>query len=316
MKRGIIVTGAGGFVGRNLMPHLRNLGFLAEAWHGNLLYSDEMMSKTPDTSFSMDQDWKAEAVVHLAARCGGIGANRAAPADFWNENLLMSANIIEWCSTFKIPLIFVGTTCSYPKYTPIPFRESEMWKGYPEETNAPYGLAKRVALVGLDAYQQQYGLKYTALIPANMYGPYDHFDLEKSHVIPAMIRKFMDAKKTGQPPTLWGDGTPTRDFFYVKNFCEVVGRILLTGLWTNDFMNVGAGREISISETAKTIADAVGYTGPILWDHTKPNGQPRRCLDISKSIDRIGWDYNFVSFEQGIVDTVQWTKENWNKLQA
>ena len=245
-------------------------------------------------------------VIHLAARVGGIGANRAHPADFFYDNLMMGVQLLH--ESFRAgveKLITLGTVCSYPKFTPVPFQEDDLWAGYPEETNAPYGLAKKMLLVQAQAYRAQYGFNAIFLLPVNLYGPGDNFDPETSHVIPAMIRKFVEAKKSRNSEViLWGDGSPTREFLHVEDAAE--GIVLAAEYYNGDQpVNLGSGQEIGIRELAETISAAVGFTGKIIWDTTKPNGQPRRCLDVSRAKEWFGFEAK-CPFQQGLSNTVSW----------
>lgn len=253
---------------------------------------------------------KPDVVFHLAARVGGIGANRANPGLFLFDNAMMGLHVIEEARLAKVGKVIVaGTICAYPKFAPIPFREDDMWNGYPEETNAPYGVAKKLLLVQAQAYREQYGLDTVMLFPVNMYGPRDNFDLQTSHVIPAMIRKFITAKELGEPSvTLWGDGTPTREFIYVEDAAE--GMILAGERYdSSEPVNLGSGVEISIAELARVIARAVNFTGSIVWDTSQPNGQPRRRLDVTRAQERFGFTAK-TSFADGLAKTVAWYMEH------
>ena len=282
----VVVTGGAGFLGSFVVEQLRTKGCrqiivprsrdydLVEMEAVRRLYADT----TPDV------------LIHLAARVGGIGANQANPGRFFYENLMMGSQLIEIGRQRGLgKLVAIGTICAYPKFAPIPFQEDDIWAGYPEETNAPYGLAKKMMLVQSQAYRQQYGFNSIVLFPVNLYGPHDNFDLQTSHVIPALIRKCVEARDTGASEiVLWGDGTPTREFLYVEDAAE---GILLAAEQYEDSrpLNLGTGEEISINGLATMIATEVGYTGRIAWDKTKPNGQPRRCLDVSRIKQTIGF---------------------------
>ena len=249
-------------------------------------------------------------VFHLAARVGGIGANRANPGLFLFDNAMMGLHVIEEARLANAKKVVVaGTICAYPKFAPVPFREADLWNGYPEETNAPYGVAKKLLLVQAQAYREQYGLDTVMLFPVNMYGPRDNFDLQTSHVIPAMIRKFLVAKEQGAASvTLWGDGTPTREFIYVEDAAE--GMVLAGESYdSSEPVNLGSGTEISIAELAHVIQKAVGFTGTIVWDTSQPNGQPRRRLDVSLAKERFGFTAK-TSFADGLARTVAWYLEN------
>lgn len=245
-------------------------------------------------------------VLHGAAVVGGIGANRDHPGKFFYENAIMGLQLIEESRRAGVEkLVCIGTVCAYPKFTPIPFREDDLWNGYPEETNAPYGIAKRALLVQLQSYRQEYGFHGVFLLPVNLYGPRDNFDLQTSHVIPAMIRKFAEAVEAKRDRVeLWGDGSPTREFLYVEDAAE--GIVLAAERYdAPDPVNLGRGEELSIRDLASTIAQLVGFTGEIVWDTTKPNGQPRRMLDVTRAEERFGFRAG-TSFAEGLRKTVEW----------
>jgi len=245
-------------------------------------------------------------LIHLAARVGGIGANQANPGRFFYDNLMMGTQLIEEGRQRRLKkFVAIGTICAYPKFAPIPFKEDDIWAGYPEETNAPYGLAKKMMLVQSQAYRQQYGFNSIVLFPVNLYGPRDNFDLETSHVIPALIRKCAEAQEAGASEiVLWGDGTSTREFLYVEDAAE---GIILAAEQYNDSLplNLGTGEEVTIKALATAIAAEVGYQGRIAWDHTKPNGQPRRCLDVSRIKQTIGFQAKH-ALRDGLKKTIQW----------
>jgi len=248
------------------------------------------------------EDARPELVLHLAALAGGIGANRAEPGRFWYENLLMGAYVLEQSRLAGVDkLVTLGTICEYPKHTPVPFREEELWNGYPEETNAPYGIAKKTHLVGGQAYRDQYGVNVIHLLPVNLYGPRDNFDLETSHVIPALIRKMLESPERIE---LWGDGNPTREFLYVADCAE--GIVLATERYDGaEPVNLGSGHEISIRDLVDLVADVVRFGGEIHWDTSMPNGQPRRCLDTTKAETLFGFKAR-VPLREGIERTVAW----------
>jgi GDP-L-fucose synthase len=251
-------------------------------------------------------DSQPEVVFHLAARVGGIGANRSQPGTFLFENALMGLQLVEECRLAKIgKLVIAGTVCAYPKFAPVPFNEDCLWDGYPEETNAPYGIAKKLLLVQSSAYREQYGTNSIVLFPVNLYGPRDNFDLQTSHVIPAMIRKFSTARDEGLVNvTLWGDGSPTREFLYAADAAD--GMMLAAELYnSSDPVNLGSGQEIKIRELADLIARTVGYAGSITWDTSQPNGQPRRCLDTARARARFGFAAK-TSLVEGLAKTVEW----------
>ena len=248
-------------------------------------------------------------VIHLAAEVGGIGANRANPGRYWYANLAMGMNVLEQSRLSGVEkLVMAGTICSYPKFARAPFSEDRLWDGYPEETNAPYGVAKKALLVGAQAYREQYGLNTIFLLPVNLYGPGDNFDLETSHVIPALIRKMIAAQAAGaETVTLWGDGTPTREFLYVDDCVEAIS--LGTERYDDaDPVNIGTGEEIAIGELARLVARAVGFTGEIEWDASKPNGQPRRLLNTNRAAERFGFHAR-TSLADGIDRTVAWVRQ-------
>ena len=258
---------------------------------------------------------RPDIVIHLAAEVGGIGANRASPGRFFYANLAMGMHLIEQARDAGLKkIVMVGTVCSYPKHTPVPFREDDLWNGYPEGTNAPYGIAKKALLVMLQAYRQQYGLNGVYLIPVNLYGPGDNFDLETSHVIPAMIRKFVDARVSGAAEvTLWGTGSASREFLYVEDCARAI--VMATQRYDGaEPVNIGTGREITIRDLAEKIRGIVGYRGRIIWDSTKPDGQPRRCLDTSRAKAAFGFEAT-TGFDEGLQRTVDWyCNERGNKL--
>jgi len=251
-------------------------------------------------------DARPELAFHLAAEVGGIGANRANPGRYWYANLIMGAHVLEQCRLHATPkLVLVGTICAYPKHTPVPFREDDLWNGYPEETNAPYGIAKKTLLVGAQAYREQYGLNAIYLLPVNLYGPGDNFDLETSHVIPALVRKMLEAKERGEREVvLWGDGSPTREFLYVEDCAE--GLALAAERYDGpEPVNLGTGEEISIRDLAHLVAEITGFSGELLWDTTKPNGQPRRRLDTSRAQALFGFQAR-TPLREGLARTVEW----------
>jgi GDP-L-fucose synthase len=297
----VLVTGGTGFLGRQVVAELGEAG--AEvvgvgSADADLRYRGEIDRLLEEVAPS--------AVVHLAAVTGGIGANRAQPGRFFYDNAIMGIELLESCRARGIEKVLVsGTVCSYPKYTPVPFREESLWDGYPEETNAPYGLAKKMLLVQSQAYRQEYGFNAIHLLVVNLYGPGDSFDLESSHVIPAMIRRFVEAHDSGASEVvLWGDGSPTREFIYVRDAASAI-RLALEHYEGAAPVNIGSGREISIKELAETVADAVGYTGAIEWDTTKPNGQLSRRLETSKARDLFGFEAG-TDFSDGLAETIAW----------
>ena len=298
----ICVTGGGGFLGSFVVEALRRRGcreiFVPRKRDYNLT--------KPEAVARMFGDAKPEVVFHLAAVVGGIGANRTNPGRFFYENAIMGIELIEQARLHKVEkLVVAGTICAYPKFTPVPFREENLWNGYPEETNAPYGVAKKALLVQCQAYRDQYGMNAVFLLPVNLYGPRDNFDLESSHVIPALIRKFEDAKNSGSNSVkLWGDGTPTREFLFVEDAAD--GLIAAAERYDKgEPVNLGSGREISIADLSALIAHRCGYQGSILWDTSQPNGQPRRQLDTQRACDEFQWRAR-TSFEDGLDKTIEW----------
>jgi GDP-L-fucose synthase len=292
-----LVTGGGGFLGSHLVERLERDGHDVVVARS----ADYDLTSMTDTA-SMFDDAGAELVFHLAAEVGGIGANRANPGRYWFANVTMGANVLEQARIHGTPkLVIIGTVCSYPKFASVPFNELELWDGYPEETNAPYGVAKKAILVGAQAYRAQYGLDAIFLLPANLYGPRDNFDLETSHVIAALIRKMVEAD---DEVVLWGDGSPTREFLYVDDCVE--GLVLAAERYDGpEPVNLGAAREISIRELAELIADVTGYEGRITWDTEKPNGQPRRSVDATRARQLFGFEAR-TPLREGIERTVAW----------
>jgi GDP-L-fucose synthase len=297
----VAVTGGTGFLGRHVVGELRRSGARVLA-----LGRQDYDLRHRHQIDRMLRDIRPTAVVHLAASVGGIGANRAEPGRFFYENAIMGIELLEACRVSGVEKILVsGTVCAYPKFTPLPFREDDLWNGYPEETNAPYGIAKKILLVQAQAYREQYGMNAIYLLPVNLYGPHDNFDLQSGHVIPAMIRKFLEAQDRGERSvTLWGDGSPTREFLHVDDAARAF-RLALQNYDAADPINVGSGDEISIRTLAETVADATGFAGEIVWDTSQPNGQPRRKLDTSRAKEAFGFESS-VKLTDGIRDVVDW----------
>lgn len=301
----VLVTGGAGFFGSFVVEQLTSLGakvFVPRSREYDLIDRDACKRVIADN--------RPEVVFHLAAKVGGIGANRERPGTFLFDNATMGLHMLEECRLAKVgKTIVAGTICAYPKFASVPFREDDLWSGYPEETNAPYGIAKKMLLVQSQAYREQYGMNSIVLFPVNMYGPRDNFDLQTSHVIPAMIRKFATAKDEDRSEVvLWGDGTPTREFIYAADAAE--GMILAAERYdSSDPVNLGSGEELMIRDLANVVAEALGYTGSIVWDVSQPNGQPRRRLDVSRARERFGFVAK-TSFTEGLARTVAWYMEH------
>ena len=305
-SRRVLVTGGAGFLGRTLLRKLADRG----AAHVAAPRVEEVDLRDKAAIRRCLRETKADLVIHAAAVVGGIGANRAHPGRFFYENAIMGVELIEEARLAGVgKLVCLGTICAYPKFTPVPFREEDLWNGYPEETNAPYGLAKKMLLVQLQAYRTEYGFDGVFLLPVNLYGPGDNFDLETSHVIPAMIRRFFEAKAAGAAEvTLWGDGSPTREFLYVEDAAE--GILAAAERYDGaEPVNLGSGEEISIRDLATLAAREAGYTGAVSWDPSKPNGQPRRRLDVTRAGALFGWRAT-TRLEEGLKKTVAWYREN------
>jgi GDP-L-fucose synthase len=301
----ITVTGGAGFLGSFLVERLRAAG--AEVYVP--LIEDYDLTRLDDIRRMYDVG-QPQLVIHLAAKVGGIGANRANPGSFFYDNLMMGAQLMHEGYLRRLEkYVALGTICAYPKLTPSPFREDDIWNGYPEETNAPYGLAKKMQLVQAQAYRAQYGFGAVVLFPVNLYGPRDNFDLQSSHVIPAMIRKFVEARERGDDRVvLWGDGSPTREFLYVEDAAEAVA-LAAERYEASDPVNLGSGREVSIHELAEKIRALSGYGGSVVWDTSQPNGQPRRCLDVSRARERFGFVAR-TALEEGLARTIDWYLAN------
>ncbi len=297
----VIVTGGAGFLGSHVVALLRDKGAICHVPRSR----DYDLTREVDVE-RMFRDMPADTVVHLAAEVGGIGANQRNPGRYIFSNMMMGALVMEHARQAGIQkYLQTGTVCSYPKITPVPFREDSLWDGYPEETNAPYGVAKRALLVQAQAYRLQYGMQAITLLPVNLYGPRDNFDLETSHVIPALIRKMIEARDAGNVPvTLWGDGSASREFLFVGDAARAI--VLAFQHYDDPApVNLGSGQEISVRDLATIVADAIGFTGSIEWDATKPNGQPRRCLDTSRATEMFSFTAE-VSLEEGLAATVEW----------
>ena len=296
----VLVTGGGGFLGSHVVERLARDGhdvFVARQ-------RDYDLTRREDAE-RMFHDAQPERVFHLAGDVGGIGANRANPGRFWYANLIMGAHVLELAREHGIPkLVIVGTVCAYPKFTPVPFQEDDLWNGYPEETNAPYGVAKKSILVGAQAYREQYGLNAIFLLPANLYGPRDNFDERTAHVIPDLIRKLTESRER---VVLWGDGSPTREFLYVEDCAD--GLVLAGDRYDGaEPVNLGTGAEISIRELAELIAELTGFDGEISWDTSMPNGQPRRSLDASRAKELFGFEAR-TTLREGLERTIAWYRD-------
>jgi GDP-L-fucose synthase len=304
-NRSVVVTGGNGFLGQNVVAALRDAGATVVApTHAE---ADFTQAGVAEDLFRQHQP---SHVIHLAARVGGIGFNQVAPAQLYLDNLLMGTLTIEAARSAGVEkTILLGTVCSYPKFTPVPFREESLWDGYPEETNAPYGIAKKAMLIHAQANTAQYGQQFACVIPTNLYGPGDHFHPSVSHVIPALIKKCVEAKESGAPSvSVWGTGTASRDYLYVVDAAQA---IVLAAQVRNspEPLNLGNNREVTIRETVETIARIVGFNGTLVWDSSKPDGQPRRRVDASRAERELGWHAS-TTFEDGLRNTVEWYLAN------
>jgi GDP-L-fucose synthase len=297
----VLVTGGGGFLGSHLVERIREEGH------------DVLVARRRDYDLTREQDAIAlfdearpELVFHLAAEVGGIGANRANPGRYWYANVVMGAHVLEQARrTGAGKVVLAGTVCAYPKFTPVPFQEDDLWTGFPEETNAPYGVAKKSVLVGAQAYREQYGLDAIFLLPANLYGPRDNFHPTNAHVIPDLIRKMAEAT---DEVVLWGDGSPTREFLYVEDCAD--GFVQAAARYDGpEPVNLGTGAEISIRELAELVAELVGFDGRIEWDTSMPNGQPRRSLDATRARELFGWEAR-TPLREGLERTIAWYREH------
>ncbi|HEX3904541.1 MAG TPA: GDP-L-fucose synthase [Polyangia bacterium] len=308
--RRVVVTGGAGFLGSFVVGRLRDAGAsvsVPRSAEYDLVDRAACRRLLADTTPDM--------VIHLAAQVGGIGANRANPGRFLFENAMMGLQLFEECRLARVPkLVALGTICAYPKFAPVPFKEDDLWNGYPEETNAPYGIAKKMMLVQSEGYRQQYGMNSVVLFPVNLYGPRDNFDLESSHVIPAMIRKFVGARTRGEPEvTLWGDGSATREFLYVDD--AAAGILLAAERYdSSEPVNLGNGQEITIRDLAAKIAKASRYEGRFVWDTSKPNGQPRRRLDVTRAQERFGFVAK-TTFDDGLRSTVSYYENHQEEIE-
>lgn len=304
-QKRLCVTGGAGFLGKHLIARLEHYGakdiFVPRSADYDLVKGDDIAR--------MIDDARPDIIIHLAAKVGGIGANMEKPGEFFYDNLMMGVQLIHQAWQRGVEkFVAIGTICAYPKYTPIPFKEEEIWNGYPEETNAPYGLAKKMLLVQSQSYREQYGYNSIFLLPVNLYGPGDNFNPASSHVIPALIRKFLEAKERGDKQIVaWGDGSPTREFIYAEDAAE--GIALATMRYnSSDPVNIGSSFEISIKDLTETIARLCDFEGDVVWDTSKPNGQPRRKLDTTRAKERFGFEAK-TDFEEGLKKTIAWYKE-------
>jgi GDP-L-fucose synthase len=308
----IVVTGGAGFLGRFVIERLNSIGdvevFIPRSQQYNLIEKDDIVRLLRDT--------EPDLVIHLAAVVGGIGHNQKNPGRFFYDNLMMGTQLIEQSRLHGVKkFMATGTVCAYPKFTPVPFKEDDIWNGYPEETNAPYGLAKKMMLVQSQAYREQYGFNSIFLLPANLYGPGDNFDLETSHVIPALIRKCVEAKRRGaESVEVWGSGKPSREFLYVEDCAEGIVRACAT-YDSSDPVNLGNGREVVIKDLVETIARLTGFEGEIRWQTDKPDGQPRRQLDTTRAWERFGFRAQ-TSLEEGLRKTIEWYERKSRESQA
>lgn len=308
----VLVTGGNGFLGKHVLQEFtksvyKNLTILSPT-------SKELNLLNKSDLFDYVSKYAPDVVLHMAAVCGGIGANKESPADFVHLNSVMTCNIFDCINKFNIKSVYtLGSVCSYPKFYKAPFKEDDLWNGYPEETNAPYGMAKRLQLTMQQSFMQQYGTKGAHFIPTNMLGEFDHFDLEKSHVIPALIRKFYEAKLNNLPEVVcWGTGSATREFIYAKDVAELIAHAVNIGFSSHLPINVGTGNEISIRDLAQKICDMIGYTGNIVWDTSKPDGQPRRILDVSRAKELLYFEAE-TDFDFALNKIILWYANTYGK---
>ena len=305
MTTRVLVTGGSGFLGKSLVKRLEEEGYYVWAPSSNW----DLRMRPMAENAVVHKNW--DVIIHAAGSVGGIGANQRNPGKFMYENLAMGINMVHAASSFAptARFIMLGTVCAYPKFCEVPFREEDMWNGYPEETNAPYGIAKKALMKLVETYHEQYGFDGVNLVPVNMYGPYDHFELHNSHVIPAIIVKFFQAIQNDDPyVTLWGTGNASREFLYVEDCCTAILKAINANPGPEP-INIGTGKEVTIRELAETVAQLVGYDGEIRWDTGKPDGQPRRCLDTTRATERLGFTAQ-TSLREGLEETIAWYRRN------
>ena len=312
----VVVTGGSGFLGSFVVEKLKQRGatdiFIPRIENYNLIEKSDIQRLFTDTLNGIDP--ANLVIIHLAANVGGIGANREHPAEFFYDNLMMGVELMHQAWKNGVgKFTAIGTVCAYPKFTPVPFKEDDLWIGYPEETNAPYGLAKKMMLVQSQAYRDQYGFNSIFLLPVNLYGPRDNFNPKSSHVIPALIRKVIEAQERGDKEIVaWGDGSPTREFLYAEDAAD--GIVTATEVYNeSEPVNLGSGYEISIKDLTELIIRLTGFEGALKWDTGKPNGQPRRGLDVTRAKQKIGWQAK-MDFETGLKNTIEWYKANRHNI--
>jgi GDP-L-fucose synthase len=313
----VVVTGGAGFLGSFVIAKLKERGatdiYIPTIEEYDLTKHDDI-KRLYDLTLGNGFDASKMVIIHLAAHVGGIGANREHPAEFFYDNLMMGVELMHQAWQRGVgKFVAIGTVCAYPKFTPVPFKEEDLWIGYPEETNAPYGLAKKMLLVQAQAYRQQYGFNAIFLLPVNLYGPRDNFNPASSHVIPALIRKAIEAQEKGEKEmVVWGDGSPTREFLYVEDAAD--GIVTAAEKYDGaEPVNLGSGYEISIKDLSEMVCRMTGFQGKLIWDTTKPNGQPRRGLDVSRAREYFGWSAQ-VPFDEGMRRTIEWFKQNREKI--
>lgn len=297
----VLLTGGTGFLGRNLTSFLKEKDYQVAS-----IGSSFWDLRDQNTCHRLIDQSSPDVIIHAAGSVGGIGANQENPGKFMYENLIMGANMIEASRKCEVnKFILLGTVCAYPKHTPVPFTEAEIWNGYPEETNAPYGIAKKALMKLLETYHEQYDMNSVNLIPVNMYGPHDHFNLTSSHVIPALILKFYEAMKEGKREvSVWGTGKASREFLYAPDCCEAIELAIQKDVGPEP-MNIGTGKEITIKDLVTEIGEQMGYEGTIIWESDKPDGQPRRCLEVTRAKDRLGFEAK-TDLQTGLKQTIEW----------